>query len=116
MLRKKHRNPLSQCPGFVLHSLTATEIIWLTDEMLHIKLYEDGNGGTEEVDTALAAAFVLLQGMWPGNNSEKPTRSAELKNLHRLFQILNLLLPGMPFAPSVFYWQCTFHIASSTET
>lgn len=84
--------------------------------MLHIKLYEDGNGGTEEVDTGLAAAFVLLQGMWQGNNSGKPTRSAEVKNLHRLFQILNLLLPGMPFASSMFYWQCTFHIAFSTET
>lgn len=86
-LRKQHRNPLSESrPGFVLLSLTATEIIWLTDEMLHIKLYEDGSGGTEEVDSGLAAAYVLLQGMWQGNNSEKPTRSAEVKNLHIFFR------------------------------
>lgn len=81
------RNPLSESrPGFALLSLTATEIIRLTDEMLHIKLYEDGNGGTEEVDTGLAAAYVLSQGMWQGNNSEKPTRSAEVKNLQRFFR------------------------------
>lgn len=84
--------------------------------MLHIKLYEDGNGGTEEVDTGLAAAFGLLQGTWQGNNSGKPTRSAEVKNLQRFIQILNLLLPGMPFASSAFDWQRIFHIALSTET
>lgn len=53
--------------------------------MLHIKLYENGNGGTEAADTGLAAAYVLLQGMWQGNNSGKPTRSADVKNLHRFF-------------------------------
>lgn len=38
--------------------------------MLHIKLYEDRNGGTEEVDTGLAAAYALLQGMWQGITQE----------------------------------------------
>jgi len=86
-LRKKQRNPFSESrPGFALQSLTATEVIRLTDEMLHIKLYENRIGGTEEVDTGFAAAYVLLQNMWQGNNSKKPTRSAELKNLHRYFR------------------------------
>lgn len=77
------RNPLSESRcGFVLLSLRTTETVWLTDEMLHIKLYEDGNSGTEEIDTGLAVAYVLLQGLWQGNTSEKHTRSPEVKNLH----------------------------------
>lgn len=39
--------------------------------MLLIKFYEDGNDGTKEVDTGLAAAYVLLQGMWQATNLEK---------------------------------------------
>lgn len=107
------RNPLSESRcGFVLLSLRTTETVWLTDEMLHIKLYEDGNSGTEEIDTGLAVAYVLLQGLWQGNTLEKHTRSPEVKNLHWFFHILNLLLPGTHFGSSEFICNVFFTLHS----
>lgn len=94
--------------------------------MLHIKLYEDGNGGTEEVDTGLAAAFVLLRGMWQGNNSGKSTRSAEVKNLHRFFSdpksliardafcFLCVLL-AMYFSHYIQYWNIMLNALTETH-